>query len=209
MQFLLISWGTSKVRSEHLYERGFFWATFLVLVLFCMEQGKICSWFGRHRTNIVYSSSCWPVSGNPLCFEISCKLSFSWFLLLCYIDMFGGYIVSWSIQCSGVGVGAHTYFPSLSTNGVCLVTMFHRLITLFPFLWGIFWVQWGQGSYQYSSPSSPSPQCPSGQKHHWYNNKKISQFINFFLGDFRVWGFVLQKIDQSLQIELSWRWMPK
>ncbi len=29
------------MRSEHLYERGFFWATFLVLVLFCMEQGKI------------------------------------------------------------------------------------------------------------------------------------------------------------------------
>ncbi len=54
------------------------------------------------------------------------------------LDMFGGYIVSWSIQCGGVGVGAHTYFPSLSTNGVCLVTMFHRLITLFPFCGGFF-----------------------------------------------------------------------
>jgi hypothetical protein len=63
------------------------------------------------------------------------------------LDMFGGYIVSWSIQCGGVGVGAHTYFSSLSTNGVCVVTMSHHLITLFPFCGGFFGVQWGQGSY--------------------------------------------------------------
>jgi len=61
--------------------------------------------------------------------------------------MFGGYIVSWSIQCGGVGVGAHenfAYFSSLSTNGVCGVTMSHRP-NPFPFLWGIFWGSVGTG----------------------------------------------------------------